>query len=95
MSSLKPLFDRVLLKRPKLEKVGSILIPIDQQKRHATLRCEVIAVGPGVAECIRPGMHVLIGRYAGEWMDSDGNPTPEGEYYVAVDTDLIAEVDDE
>jgi co-chaperonin GroES (HSP10) len=92
---LKPLFDRVLLKRPKLEKVGSIFIPQDQQKRQASLKCEIVAVGPGVSDGIQPGMKVLIGQYAGEWFDSDGKVNPEGEFYICTDADLIAEVCDD
>lgn len=95
MSKLKPLFARVLLKREKLEKVGSILVPTDAQKRHASLRCTVVATGPTCDPTIKPGMVVIIGKYAGEWFDSDGKANPEGEWYIAQDEDLIAEVTDD
>lgn len=92
---LIPLFDRVLLDRPKLEKVGSIIIPDDASKRAATTKCTVLAVGANVDPCIKPGMTVLIGMYAGTWLNADGRAVPkpdDAEFYVVADVDIICEV---
>ncbi len=93
--NLKPLFGRVLLRREKAEKIGSIILPDDAAKRHATLKCEVLAKGPQADETIRVGMQVIVGQYAGAWLNAAGNPVPkpdDAEYYVCLDEDIIAEV---
>lgn len=95
---LKPLFARVLLRRDKLEKVGSILIPNEQQKRYARTRATVIAVGPTADESIKPGMAVLVGQHAGAWINAQGDPagdTNEEEYFIAQDEDILCEIEDE
>lgn len=94
---LKPLFARVLLKREKFEKAGSILIPMDQQKRYASTRCEVLAKGPEAHEQIKIGSTVLIGQHAGAWINAEGKPASEGEdeFYIAQDEDILCEVSDD
>ena len=89
---LKPYFARVLLKRQKLTQVGSIIVPEEAQTRHASLRAVVTAVGPTCDPSIKVGATVLLGKYAGEWLDSDGNPTPKGDHYICQDEDILAEV---
>lgn len=88
---LEPTFARVLLKRPVAEKVGSILLPSEAAKKHATLKCEVMALGP-TAEGVSVGDMVIIGQYAGAWLDEDGDPAPEGEYFIVQDEDIVAKV---
>ena len=98
--SIKPLYARVLLKREKLNQVGSIIIPDDAAKRHSATLCEVVAVGPDVNTSqanteIRVGSTVLIGEYAGTWINEDGRAVtdPEtAEYYLVQDEDILAEV---
>lgn len=89
---LQPLFARVLLKREKVDKKGSIYIPESVQERYAGLKCEVLAVGPNADESIKVGDSVIIGKYSGTWVDEDGKVTPEGEYYICNDEDLLAKV---
>lgn len=91
---LKPLFARVLLKREKLVKVGSIYVPDSEQKRQASLKCKVIEVGPTCDKSIQPGMTVIMGQYAGAWLDADGKAVPDGDYYICCDEDLLAIVDE-
>lgn len=93
---LKPLFARVLLKRETLKKVGSILVPEESQKRHASMKCKVVAVGPACDKSIEPGMTAIVGQYAGAWLDEDGKAVPDGDWFIATDEDLLAiVVDDE
>lgn len=92
---LKPLFARVLLKRPRADKRGSIYIPETAQQRHATLRCEVLAKGPAVDSSINVGATVLIGQYAGAWLDEEGNQVPEGEFFICADEDILCEVSED
>lgn len=95
--NLKPLFARVLLRREKFEKAGSIFIPTDQHKRYASTRCVVLDKGPEADEQIRVGSTVLIGQHAGAWINAEGNPASdndEEEFYIAQDEDILCEVDD-
>ncbi len=98
---LNPLFARVLLERPKAEKIGSILMPMDVSKRYATLKCKVVAVGPTADDAIHKliGKQVLIGRHAGDWLNEDGTPgnpeKNEGEFFIVQDEDILCEVTDD
>lgn len=95
---IKPLFDLVLLERPKAEKIGHLLIPKDLQKRHATLRCRVVAKGPYADESIIIGSNVLIGIHTGTWINADGRPVASesaAEFFICQDKDVLAIVDDE
>ena len=94
---IKPLFARVLLRREKEEKIGSIILPDDAQKRYASLRCKVLAVGPAADPSIAVGTTVLIGQHAGAWINLKGTPgLPDGEErYIVQDEDILCEVRDE
>lgn len=71
--SVKPLYDRVLLKRneSKEEIRGGIYIP--DSAKEKPLEAEVVAVGPGKradngelqALTVKVGDRVLVGKYAG------------------------------
>lgn len=87
-----PLFARVLLWRRKAEKIGSLYIPDEAAKRHASLRCTVLAVGPTADASVKIGDEVLVGRYAGDWLNLNGDPitkNEEAELFVAADEDLL------
>lgn len=97
--TLRPVFDRVLLRREKPQKMGSILIPEDIAKKHAPNKGEIVAVGPSSDPTIQVGQSYIFGAYAGTWINEKGTPLPQSdgsgedaEYYVCQDTDLIAEV---
>ncbi len=70
---VKPLNDRVLIKRleAKEQVRGGIIIP--DSAKEKPMEGEVIAVGPGkldddgkrVAMSVKPGQKVLVGKYAG------------------------------
>jgi chaperonin GroES len=78
--SLRPLHDRVIVKRLEEEKksAGGILIPDSAAEKP--LRAEVIAVGPGKrtddgklqAPDVKKGDVVLIGKYSGTEVKVDG-----------------------
>lgn len=71
--SVKPLYDRVLLKRneSKEEVRGGIYIP--DSAKEKPLEAEVVAVGPGKRAdngelqplTVKAGDRVLVGKYAG------------------------------
>ena len=77
---LRPLRDRVIVKRLEEEKksAGGIIIP--DQAAEKPLKAEVIAVGPGKitedgklqAPDVKKGDLVLIGKYSGTEVKVDG-----------------------
>jgi len=78
--NIRPLQDRVVLKRWEAEKTtaGGIVIP-DTAKEKPT-QAEVVAVGPGKSldngeirpMSVKPGDKVLVGKYAGTELKLDG-----------------------
>jgi len=70
---LRPLHDRVIVKRLEEEKktAGGIIIPDSAAEKP--LKAEIVAVGPGKitddgklqAPDVKKGDHVLIGKYSG------------------------------
>lgn len=77
---LRPLHDRVIVKRLEEEKksAGGIIIP--DQAAEKPLKAEVVAVGPGKitddgkrqAPEVKAGDTVLIGKYSGTEVKVDG-----------------------
>ena len=77
---VRPLGDRILIKRiEESEQVsGGIIIPDTAKEKPQ--EAEVVAVGPGrrgddgdlIALDVEPGQHVLIGKYAGNEIEIDG-----------------------
>ncbi len=71
---IKPLYDRVLVKRidPKEEVRGGIIIP--DTAKEKPLEAEVVAVGDGKLDengkrlpmSVKKGDRVLIGKYSGQ-----------------------------
>lgn len=84
---LRPLFDRVLLKREEL-KAGSIIIPETAKDRNAPSRGTVVAVGPTCEGSVKVGDRVLFGQHAGATLKVDGV-----ENYVVAEEDIIAVVE--
>lgn len=96
---LRPMFDRVLLKRQKMKQSGSILLPDEAARRHAPNKGEVVAVGPNADPGVKKGSFYVFGAYSGTWINENGTPLPhsdavsdDAEFYLCVDTDLLAEV---
>lgn len=91
---LEPLFARVILKREHL-KSSSIIIPDEAKERNATLRGEVVAVGPA-AEGVEAGDIVIFGQHAGKWITSDGRPVGSSSdsdgLFICQDEDILCKV---
>lgn len=91
--NLKPLSDRVLVKRLSSEEktAGGLYIP-DTAKEKPT-KGEVVAVGPGkvaddgkrVAPTVKAGDQVLFNKYAGTQVELDGV-----EHLVMREDDILA-----
>ncbi len=92
MSNVKPLRDRVLVRRIEEEhqKVGGIIIP-DTAKEKPT-QAEVVAVGSGrvlengpkVPPALKAGDKVLIGKWSGSEVKIDGE-----EYLILKEDEIL------
>lgn len=90
---VKPLYDRVLLKRveAKEEMRGGIIIP--DSAKEKPLEAEVIAIGPGKkndsgevsALTVAVGNRVLVGKYAGTEVKID-----DVEYIILREDEILA-----
>ncbi|EGJ48465.1 co-chaperone GroES [Desulfocurvibacter africanus] len=90
---LKPLHDRVLVKRLESEEVtkGGIIIP--DSAKEKPIKGEVIAVGPGktsdkgekIKMNVEKGNKVLFNKYAGTEIKVDGD-----EFLVMREDDILA-----
>jgi chaperonin GroES len=93
---LKPLQDRVLVKRLEEEEVtkGGIIIP--DTAKEKPIKGEVVAVGPGKANdegkaiklMVKKGDKVLFNKYAGTEIKIDGV-----EHLVMREDDILAIID--
>ena len=98
---MKPLFARVLLERPKEEKIGSVYVPDDSQRRMAKTKGRVLDVGPTCNPEIKNlvGHDVLIGRHSGDWINIDGTPgLPDDgtkEFFIVQEEDILCALVDE
>jgi len=91
---LKPLFDKVVIKKSEIEettKVGIILTGSAKEKPDVY---EVVAVGPGgmvdgkeVKMVLNVGDRVIVGKYSGTEVKLDGV-----EYTVVAQSDILAVV---
>jgi chaperonin GroES len=93
MKKLRPLGDRILVRRieEKEVKKGSIIIPDTAKEKPQ--EGEIIAVGPGKLDDkgtrhkpeIKTGDRVLFGKYAGTEIEIDG-----GECLIMNEDDILA-----
>lgn len=98
MEIMEPLGARVVLHREVAKKIGSIYIPDEAAKRHASLRCTVIKCGPACEWGLEPGDDVLIGRLAGTWANKDGKPVTdveEAEYFIVMEDDILVKFEEQ
>ena len=89
---IHPLGDRILIRRiEESEQVsGSIIIPDTAKEKPQ--EAEVVAVGPGrrgdegdlIALDVQPGQHVLIGKFAGNEIEVDGE-----EFVILSEDDVL------
>ena len=91
--NLKPLHDRVIIKRMEEEKVSAGGIVIPDSATEKPIKGEIIAVGEGKpldngqvrALKVKAGDKVLFGKYSGTEVKVDGT-----EYRVVREDDIFA-----
>ncbi|WP_320172531.1 co-chaperone GroES [Maridesulfovibrio sp.] len=89
--NLKPLQDRVLIKRLESEQktAGGIIIP--DSAKEKPMKGEVVAAGPGkdkVAMTVKAGDIVLFAKYAGNELKIDAD-----EYIIMREEEILAIVE--
>ena len=92
MKKIRPLHDRILVKREDEgeEKIGGIIIP--DTAKEKPLHAEVVAVGPGrmteegkrITMEVKKGDRILIGKYSGTDVKIDGT-----EYTILREDDVL------
>ena len=93
--TLKPLFDKVVLKQveaTETTKSGILLVGSTQEKPQVS---EVVAVGPGGAVdgketvmTVKVGQRVIVGKYSGTEVKLDGV-----EYTIVSQADILAVIE--
>ncbi|MBS3780050.1 MAG: co-chaperone GroES [Desulfovermiculus sp.] len=94
--ALKPLQDRVVIKKVEEEQksAGGIIIPDTAKER--SMQGDVVAVGPGKVDkndqrmemSVQPGDRVMYGKFAGTEVSIDGE-----EHLVMREEDIMAKVE--
>ena len=95
-NNLRPLHDRVIVKRLDQETKTSFGLVIPESAAEKPDQGEVLAVGPGkkddkgvaIAMGVKIGDRVLFGKYAGQTVKIDGN-----EVMVMREEDIMAVVE--
>lgn len=93
---LTPLFSRVIIKRKRIEKVGSLYVAETSQEAKVGIG-EIIAIGPD-CESVSVGDVVLFGRYSPyllnqqemKWVGVDVVEDKDTEYLLNNEEDLLA-----
>ena len=93
MSNIKPLYDRVVIKRMEEEKLSAGGIVIPDSATEKPIKGEVVAVGTGKvldngqvrAPQVKVGDKVLFGKYSGTEVKLDGT-----DYLVVKEDDIFA-----
>ncbi|MCL2321727.1 MAG: co-chaperone GroES [Oscillospiraceae bacterium] len=88
---LRPLGDRVILKRINAEETTKSGIVLTQSAKEKPQEAEVLAVGPGFVDGkeikmeVKEGDRVLFSKYGGNEVKVDGE-----EYIIAKQDDILA-----
>lgn len=81
-----PLFARVLLKREKVDKVGSIILPDSAANKYNPEEGILVALGHTADEVLKDlvGKKVMFAKYSGAWIKIQ-----DVEYFMCQDEDLL------
>ncbi len=85
MSNIKPLYDRVVIKRMEEEKLSAGGIVIPDSATEKPIKGEVVAVGEGKVLDNGNVREVLFGKYSGTEVKLDGT-----DYLVVKEDDIFA-----
>lgn len=84
-----PLFARVLLRREKKEKIGSIILPEQAIGKYNKEEGVIVAVGHTCDDVIKEliGQKVMFAKFSGAW-----TKIKDEEYFMCQDEDLLGVV---
>ncbi|MFK7926796.1 MAG: co-chaperone GroES [Myxococcota bacterium] len=96
MTTFRPLYDRVLVKRVEAETKTSGGLFLPESAKEKPQQAEVVAVGTGrvgksgetIALTVEKGQRVLFGKYAGDEVKLDGV-----EHIILREEDILAIID--
>ena len=93
--TIKPLFDKVVLKSAQVEETTKSGILLTGRAKEKPQMSEVVAVGPGglvngkeVVMTVKVGDRVIVGKYTGTEVKIDGT-----EYTIVSQSDILAIVE--
>ena len=93
--TIKPLFDKVVLKSAEAEETTKSGILLAGSAKEKPQMSEVVAVGPGglvggneVKMTVKVGDKVIVGKYSGTEVKIDGE-----EYSIVSQSDILAVVE--
>ena len=93
--TIKPLFDKVVLKSAEVEETTKSGILLTGSAKEKPQMSEVVAVGPGgmvngkeVVMTVKVGDRVIVGKYTGTEVKLDGE-----EYTIVSQSDILAIVE--
>ena len=93
--TIKPLFDKVVLKAAVVEETTKSGILLTGSAKEKPQMSEVVAVGPGgivngnqVEMTVKVGNKVIVGKYSGTEVKIDGE-----EYMIVSQSDILAVVE--
>ena len=93
--TIKPLFDKVVLKSAEVEETTKSGILLTGSAKERPQMSEVVAVGPGglvngneVVMTVKVGDRVIVGKYTGTEVKLDG-----AEYSIVSQSDILAIVE--
>ena len=93
--TIKPLFDKVVLKSAEVEETTKSGILLTGSAKEKPQMSEVVAVGPGglingkeVVMTVKVGDRVIVGKYSGTEVKLDGE-----EYSIVSQSDILAIVE--
>ncbi len=85
---LKPLGNRVLVRKLEEEEEGGIVLPADVERDEKHIRAEVLEIGTGEKIEVKKGDKVLLSSFGGTEVELDGE-----ELLIVKATDILAKLE--
>jgi chaperonin GroES len=85
---LKPLGNRVLVKKLEEEEEGGIVLPADAERDEKHIRAQVLELGTGEKIEVKKGDKVLLSSFGGTEIELDGE-----ELLIVKATDILAKLE--
>ncbi len=87
-TGLKPLGNRVLVKKLQEEEERGIVLPADVERDEKYIKAEVIEVGTAEKIEVQKGDKVLLSSYGGTEIELDGE-----EFLIVKTNDILAKIE--